>query len=170
MAHGERRPGAEVLRNLSMFAIVLYHCQMFGLWAWQPHYWCDALHAPLMWHVPAFAAISGWFGIRFSWLKFLRVLGIIFFYSAVAIVYQGGRLKIDAGWYGGTYLGLMLVSPILNAAADSLCRRGGAKALSALGLFALMLFFNWLPRHGFTACAPRGVGGMTLVMLSFFFI
>jgi len=88
----QRSDGVELFRCLSMFVIVLYHtwCHgifgpdngMMNLQAWWTVFFC----ALLIWHVDGFVAISGWFGIRFSWRKLVTLYGVILFYSLLGIV------------------------------------------------------------------------------------
>lgn len=166
----------ELLRCVLMFLIVLYHSQMFG--AWHDAWWNEYFHAMLIWHVPAFVAISGWYGIKFTWRKFARLWGLVFFYSVVgfAITYLEhgavslNKFRVDGGWFGATYLGLMLISPFLNAALERLRQLPVMETLAIVGLGMLMITLNWLPRQLYTGVAPKGCGGSTLVMLASIYV
>ena len=121
----------ELLRCLLMFAVVLDHSAVFGplIGSWQGEFLFLATGPA----VSGFVAISGWFCIKFSWNKWLRLL-------ALAIVFRGGVWLFDVGlyllgqapsipsagfgtdWFVGAYLGLMLFAPLLNAGLEALAQ------------------------------------------------
>lgn len=78
----------ELLRCLLMFAVVLDHSAVFGplIGSWQGEFLFLATGPA----VSGFVAISGWFGIKFSWNKWLRLL-------ALAIVFRGGGMAFRCG-------------------------------------------------------------------------
>lgn len=132
-----RNPNVEVLRVMAMFMIVLYHSFCHGIYGYKfanlTDWWTMFFSDLTFWHVDAFVAISGWFGIRFSIKKFVSLYGVILFYSVIGCVswwlldrstFGVESVRVTGGWFGGSYLMLMLMAPLLNGAVDRL--RGGA--------------------------------------------
>lgn len=159
-----------------MFAIVAHHCYVYGVHSKVPGLWTALFTTMICWHVDAFLSISGWFGIRFSWWKLLRLLGQISFYSCLSVAFllarakegaDWSRIRLSGGWFGDNYLALMLLVPFLNAAIERLSGEYRKAAWSAWGLFALLMTFAWLPTHGFGLLAPRGVDGHSLMLFVF---
>ena len=180
----KRNPSIEVFRCLLMFCIVLYHCCLFNVQLPDKSYhdalpiWMLPFCMGLIWHVDGFVAISGWFGIKFTLKKFFRLWGLVLFYSLLSVGVSkfvlGDALSLHSfiiygGWFTATYLGLMFVSPVLNAAIDHL--KDDPRTLRfAIGLFAAMMFLNWVPTHLNSAVEPCGVGGSTLVNFMFLYL
>ena len=147
-----REGGIELFRCLLMFMVVFHHCCVHGPFT-------DTWTAMLFFvitipAVDAFVAISGWYGIRPSTVKFFKLIGLFAFYSLsiwllMATRWLTGaedelpRFSLSGGWFGAAYLALMLLSPILNAGLESL-KETPRKLLSAWGLFALAMILNWL--------------------------
>lgn len=76
MLHTMRRPEVELFRCVLMFLIVLYHAYMHGIFGPEHSiarktWWGFLCSSMLVWHVDGFVAISGWFGIRFSFKKLI---------------------------------------------------------------------------------------------------
>ena len=170
-----RNHGVEVFRCLLMFMIVLYHCTKFGIFSECNEWWIFCFTALLLWHVDGFVAISGWFGIRPTLAKFMRLYGVVLFYSVVSFMYvtlKSGELtfrnfKLIGGWFVGAYLALMMIAPILNAAVDGLVGNSKKTFISAWLLAFAMMTLQWLPGHLFTGVAPWGVSGGTIFTLGF---
>lgn len=129
----KRDSAIELYRIVLMFLICLLHSFQFGI---SPNkYWCNAL----MWAVCGFVFISGWFGIRFSLSKWLRLLCLGFVCGSVSIAIawlldiqvtpKQMAYILARQWFLCAYLMLMLFAPILNMAFDTLrpsnCLGGG---------------------------------------------
>lgn len=172
-----RKGSIEVFRCLLMLLIVFYHAWYYGLFGYEhgmySHHslWTLVFSALIIWHVDGFVAISGWFGIKFSWRKFLSLYALILFYSILGTVLryfmtEQLAFNVSGGWFGGGYLMLMLCAPFLNAAIESLSQNCGQLVL-AWGLLALGVTLTWLPKHFFSAVAPRGVCSCSFFTLLF---
>ena len=74
------------------------------------------------WHVPGFLIISGFFGIRFNWMKVIRLLGVCYGCYWLTIPFRAwppsliSLLLPHGAWFLPFYLVLMIFSPILDAA------------------------------------------------------
>jgi len=102
--------------------------------------------------VNSFTMISGYFGIRLRWRGISVFLGQCLFYSVFVTAFMSIIIPEAVGpkqwfeswmilshtdlWYVPAYFGLMLLSPFLNAGAESLSRRQFGASL------ALFVFFN----------------------------
>jgi len=122
------------------------------------------------WHVDAFLAISGWYGIKFSWMKFARLYGLILFYSLLNMAYcrfyAGGKASITGGWFGNTYLMLMLLAPLINLGVEKLCERSRREIFSVWILLVAAMMLKYLPFH---AIKPLGTGGFSIVTFAFIY-
>lgn len=169
-----RNANVELLRCLLMFLIVLHHSAFHGYWKDQSSPWLLTVlfTALTSWHVDCFIAISGWFGIRFSWEKFLNLWGLIVFYSGVSVavsLFMGWKVGFDAiisaGWFGGCYLMLMLIAPLLNAAIDCLHSQGKKILVKAWALMIFGVLMNWLPLHGLSGISFQGSYSVILMIV-----
>ena len=75
-----RKSNFELLRLLAMFLIVLYHI-FIGTYEANPDFTSRSLWIPLHLGVPVFILISGYFHIKFSWSKFLKLVTVLFVYT-----------------------------------------------------------------------------------------
>lgn len=176
-----RNSAVEVFRCLLMFAIVLGHSYYHGIFGvdcespFSKTWWHFVFNTLLIWHVDGFVAISGWFGIRFSWRKFLSLYGQILFYSIVGIIayllFAGNppplrRLFcVSGGWFGGSYLLLMFIAPLLNVALDSLQEKGNRVLVGTWAVFAIGFFLATPVINRVSAVRPTGFGSHTALTL-----
>ena len=119
-----RNPSVEAWRCICMFAVVFGHVIVNN-------------HVGRMdgfvWHIPGFLLITGFFGIRFSWRKVAKLLGICYGCYWLTIPFHNGAITFmdlvlpHGGWFVPFYVVLMMLSPILNAAI-----RGGNHKQMAL--------------------------------------
>lgn len=163
----------DVFRCLAMFLIVLGHVYQYGTY-YHVSKWFDLVFGLyLCWHVDAFLALSGWFGIKFTVQKFVRLWGVIALYSVVSLVI--GRccfgmsvpFRITGGWYGNTYLCLMLVVPLLNAGIEGLIAKGRKTAWLAWCGFAAVMWINWLSGNSYIGLVAYDIGPFSLVQMVF---
>lgn len=124
MGTNKRDPGIELYRICLMFGICLLHCVCQGMWRgiWP----CNLLG----FCVPGFVFISGWFGIKFSLSKVIRLYSIPVYASLLAPLCGGVMgngywidvLRVwdaDGGfWFIHAYVILMLFSPLINMMFD----------------------------------------------------
>ena len=176
-----RNTSVDTFRFLLMFLIVLHHCFIHGLWSNTESLWRIVFTVAIGWHVDGFAAISGWFGIQFSWRKWFDIVGIILFYSILSSIWAlataetiptnpldlGRLVHISGGWFGGTYLGMMLLSPIINTAIDGLSTQGRSHAIKAWKLFALCVLLGWLPLAILLGIGAAGVSAYSICTMVF---
>lgn len=126
----QRDGGVEVFRCLMMFLVVLCHTIGGAL----EHNKLPLIAITLL-GVPGFLAISGWYGIRFTWKKWFSIVALTAYYSVfVYLMTRVGShygyckgpnaLRLAGGWFMGPYLALMLLAPILNAGLEALLAKG----------------------------------------------
>ena len=167
-----RNASVDLLRCVLMFLIVCHHAAYDGYYATDTDSWYLGLlfSALIMWHVDCFIAITGYYGTKFSMTKFFKLYGIVLFYSAIQACYSYFVLKvplykvakIEAGWFGATYLWFLLIVPFLNLALvkiSSLERRLGLRIWLILNVGVIL---NFVPFRRF-GVFPHGGGGMTLL-------
>lgn len=164
----DRQSNFEMLRLLSMLFIVFYH-----LLRWfvkdNPSY--DSLRAiwiPLHVGVICFVLISGFFRIRASSRGFILLLGVLFIYSIPNMFFgiKGAHNTHDVihslmfisrsdFWFVKTYLGLYIISPLLNRFFDH----------SSIGeqWYMIMAFAIVSVYYGLLARNPAYVEGKNLV-------
>ena len=177
-----RNMSVEAFRCLLMFLIVLGHslsfwCGSKGFAEWPG--WCLVFAGLIIWHVDAFVAISGWYGIKFSFRKFIYLLSIIAFYGlfneVCACVWGGGGfswtwLYKRGGWFAPCYLVLMLSSPMINAAVDAIAARSKIVLLLSWSLMAFAFVASWSPLHLLTGINAIGFGHQTFLMMAFVYL
>lgn len=166
----QRKNSIELLRCLLMMLIVFGHSCYYGALPWTKCYWLMAIILSIRWHVDAFVAISGWFGIKFRWSKVAKLIGVFAFYSCLSWCVKGRIGEVSGGWFGGTYLMLMFMAPLLNAGVECLIKESPRVALLAWSAFAAGMILNWLPHHAFTGCVPNGGGSHTILTLVFVYV
>ena len=127
MASPNRDTGIDLYRIVLMLGICLLHCIHKGM------HDCRPLTMSLLSCVDGFVFISGWCGIRFSWGKVLRLYGVAAYAAIVCALYSmmGENCSVNAFlqstldlwkgfWFLHAYVLLMLISPCINAAFESL--------------------------------------------------
>ena len=157
----------ELYRVFLMFLICLIHSSGYGI-APNPYF-----TGGILWAVCGFVFISGWFGIRFSVSKMLRLLatGVFcggltaliahFFLDLPVDCREIGHLMLRP-WFLCAYMVLMLLVPFLNSAFDNFRRiKNGFVA------FLFLLMWNWLSRTDIKFCLPiaYGLGDYTFMMM-----
>lgn len=176
----KRNPAIELLRCLLMFFIVLSHSAHHGLWHGDESQkiLIFVFTGLLNWHVDGFVAISGLYGIKFSWRKFLRLWGMCAFATGLSVLFSlktgiGWRpslLVVNGGWFVGTYMMLMLMAPFLESAIDAIVARGRQAVISTWGLVVVGTVLSWLPVHLLSAVAPSGAGGISFLCMMFVYV
>lgn len=153
----KRDCGIELYRCLLALGIVFIH--VIGQYASEYHW----ISASLMWCVDGFVFISGYFGIRFSYKKLIRLVVdvlIVLSVSSLAISSVCGELDPMANvwrgflfnWFIVSYLVLMLCAPMLNEALGKSCM---------VAVSFLLLAFGWSYFASFnitSSLVPRFVG------------
>lgn len=165
----KRNPIVEFLRCALMFLIVLRHCYHCGMFRSETGAW-TLLYGPLIgFHTDAFLAISGWYGINFTWRKFSNLLCVVLFYSAVSFVCScsveqgGGGFYVNGGWIT-TYLMLMLMAPMLNCAVEWLLTKPLGDRLKIWLPFAVGVTLAWGAGNWRFMDCPNGWGASCVTM------
>ena len=166
---GNRNIGVELLRILLMFCIVFGHCCSHG--AFQNDRLVLTAGATTFFAVNAFAFISGWFSIKTTPLRFLRFVGIGLFWSIIVWI-LGGGFRLHMGWYGNSYLALMLLAPYINGGIDYMIDKRGLNTMVAtLLLFLTFTWLMWLPLRMINVdLVPNGFGPKTTFTLVVMYI
>ena len=171
--HKERNTSLDLFRCVCMFLVVLYHSYQHSAYWHVSRIYDIAFYYLLFWHVDGFLSLSGRFGIKFSLGKFWRLYSVIVFYSVLSIVI--GHLclgvkvpfRITGGWYGNTYLCLMLVVPLLNEGINGLVAKGARFAYCAWLGFAVVMFVNWMSGNSYIGLIAYDIGPFSLVQMVF---
>jgi len=138
-----RNMSIELMRIAMMFGIVLLHVIT------QAHHFTEGgvftrkfinLLSPC---VEGFVFISGYFGIRLSFDKPLRLLGLVGLYAiALCVPFTSNRsayIWATHNWFVYGYLVLMLMSPALNAAFENRTRQ----EILRIGVPILLAVYGW---------------------------
>ena len=138
----ERNRALDVYRCLLMFGICLLHSIS------QAGYNVPWANNMLSWCVPGFMFISGWFGIKFSLIKVIKLFGISLYCAVAFVVFDalfsdstGGNCLVrvydiaKGQWFLNAYVIVMCFAPMVNLAID----RMTVKELYPLVLVA----FGW---------------------------
>lgn len=149
MSASNRNGSVELFRCLLMYGIVLLHCvHRFP----QIGYWVEQMLLPC---VCGFVFITGWFGIRFSFSKILKIYGVQAYCLLTAAFIDGRIARPDfqwttiltgGYWFGHAYVVLMLLSPLVNSVVERLmqvCSREEALKFCGAILPLLLLVFAW---------------------------
>ncbi len=181
---GKRNMSVEAFRCMMMFLIVLGHSASFwwrakGIEFGGMPYWLFVMVGLLVWHVDGFIGISGWYGVKFSFGKFLRLLAMILFYgvlgAALRCAVHGEPFSLTwlwnrGGWFMESYLALMLCSPLLNAGVEGLAAKSKKALLSAWAMLAFVFTVSWIPKHLFTGINAIGFGHHTFLLMAFVYL
>lgn len=148
----------DVYRVCLMFGICLLHsiAQAGHNTAWAANM--------LSWCVPGFMFISGWFGIRFSLAKVIKLFGISLYCAVVFVAFDAHFSNSPEGncfvrvyniakgqWFLNAYVIVMCLAPMVNLAID----RMTVKELYPLVLVAFgWSFATTLPVAGYLPTSP----------------
>ena len=127
-----RQSNFELLRLLSIFFIVFYHLLRWFVQGNPAFDWVRALWLPLHVGVVVFILLSGYFHIRPSSRGLILLLGIVLVYSIPGMVFGIKNaenthdvlhslmfISRSEFWFVRIYLGLFLISPLLNTFLDN---------------------------------------------------
>ena len=173
-----RNGNVEVFRCLLMFLIVAYHSFIWGPCFASKAAWTYCFTVLICWHTDGFLAISGWYGIRFRWSRFIGLLGQLAFYGALSLLYcwlSGAGCRdvtygFMGGWFGSSYLVLMLLSPLMNRAFESGWENRRGLVLTGVGLLAAALFASWITgRFGAGMVQLKNFGVHSVLLLVYLY-
>ena len=154
-----RQSNFELLRIVSMFAILLSHVLIHGFKEidnfeqTDNYFFHQLVNSFLMIHVNLFLLISGYWGIRLKWSGFYNLFKKCFFYSAIIYLVWTisnqesvnlhdflGRAsfiyKKNPWWFVYVYIQLYALSPVLNVVINNVSQKQYIKIL------CLLLFVN----------------------------
>jgi len=155
----------EALRIFSMFCVLMVHTTFKACGApgqeeitqapWESLYFCTIASLSLI-GVNCFVLISGYFGIKPRLKGILNFLFIVYFYRfglyCSGILSAGGGISskmllklldpFSGEWFVGAYLGMYLLSPMMNAFMEKASREVLRKYV--IVLLVLELMFGWL--------------------------
>lgn len=152
-----REQSVELLRIVLMILIVFGHFMLFGYHSRTNSDGTLNLSAYLsplyLYHVDAFVFISGYFGIKLKWRKFILLIVKMVIYSLFAIglaslLMPDFRITISSlfnniypfsacdWWFMAQYLFLMLLSPFINAGMEKLDRKQAT-------ILTIVLYLSW---------------------------
>lgn len=166
--------GIAVFRCFLMFLIVLHHCCCHSVYVSET---VAYLFFPMtLFAVDGFVAISGWFSVRFSWMKVAAFVVLACGYGVVLSALSFWFVKLGwlpkpvlswaAGWFTPCYLALMFFSPLINAGIKSLAEQSQKVLLGAWGLMSLAIVMNWT-HLGWNVA---GLGSHTFVTLLYVYV
>lgn len=176
----QRNGSVEFFRCLLMFLIVFWHCYdcgPFGRGA-DPAMW-SAFFALTFWHVDGFIAISGWYGIRFAWSKVIRLWGLMAFAALSSILLSCATrmpmrkemFNISGGWFGGSYMLLMFMAPLIESALICGMKLSRKHLLYIWSVFAVGMTLAWVPFFSrFLGVHPAGGGGWSFLTLMYVYV
>lgn len=146
-----RQSNIELCRIITMMLVLTVHSSFatFGGPAeWdKPYYGLIVAQCLSVVGVNVFVLISGYFSIKLKKQSLLRLLFCCLFYAIVSSVYSFFNHSFsfrhllfvsEANWFIAAYIGLMLLSPILNAFLDN-----SSKKELGLMIVILLLFQTW---------------------------
>ena len=127
----KRQSNIELCRILSMLLIVFLHSTWtsigFPKSGESVHPVIIAFYAFSIVGVDVFLFISGWFSVKIKKQSLFNLFWIIMFYGIVRVVLKlyDGSFSIDdvlfvskSNWFVISYIGLILISPVLNIFVD----------------------------------------------------
>lgn len=154
-----RDASVECLRCILMFLIVCVHTWGHGVWKEDRSFWTLIFTVFTYWHVPAFVAISGWYGIRFSFTKIFSLWGMFLFYSLLSVLYtfifnraefNVRTCMVYGGWFGGAYMMLLCFSRFANIALDQLAKMPLRDVFMTWGVFVIAFSCHLFPFRALT--------------------
>lgn len=146
-----RQSNIELCRIISMMLVLTVHSAFatFGGPAeWdKPYYGLIAAQSLSVVGVNVFVLISGWFSIQIKKRSVLKLLNCCLFYAVVSSVFSliNHSFSIkqllfisEANWFIAAYIGLMVLSPILNTYVENTNKKS-----LGISIFILLAFQTW---------------------------
>ena len=163
-----RQSNIELCRILSILLVVLVHSQIsvFGFPRAEgiDTFLVYALESLSIIGVNVFILISGYFSIRLKFKNIINLLYICLFYmtllNILRVATDSMELKYlffisQSNCFIPRYIGLMILSPVLNAFCDNASKKTFQYVVIAITLFSCywgFLLYNWWPdfHHGYS--------------------
>lgn len=180
MNRSPRDPSIELYRVLIVFGICLLHAVLFS------GHNNQNISCNLTFCVDAFAFLSGWFGMRFSWRKVFRLLGTALYSAVVISVVRmliderinitaliplvGQAMRMDAWWFLYAYIVLMSLSVFAEPVLKDCALRHDWRGALQMSMPLLVCIFVWAfmgdlpPLKSYVPRSPgmTGFSGLTL--------
>lgn len=144
----KRNDNIETLRVVAMLFIVLGHVCVFrdggGIVE-------KGVASFGVWATNVFAFITGWYGMRFKPEKIYKMLALGLYAAFLLCIgsyfmHGGVRFAYSLGWFGNAYLALFLLSPLINAAIETLTKNDDVRPLrNTWIIYSFAMLLNWLP-------------------------
>ena len=148
-----RNSSLELVRLLAIFMIVFYHLILFFVEPIDPSPIYKAVQIPVHIGVILFVLISGYFGIKPTFLGFFKIMCVVaVYYLPLRLWYvnqmgMGGMAMLDSFhilsktpyWFVRTYLCLYLISPMLNKCLKDISFRDRMYYIFAFTVIAVYL-------------------------------
>lgn len=148
-----RNSSLELVRLLAIFMIVFYHLILFFVEPIDPSPIYKAVQIPVHIGVILFVLISGYFGIKPTFLGFFKIMCVVaVYYLPLRLWYvnqmsMGGMVMLDSFhilsktpyWFVRTYLCLYLISPMLNKCLKDISFRERMYYIFAFTVIAVYL-------------------------------
>lgn len=153
----ERQSNIELCRIFAIFCIVFSHSLspfLFGGGAARPDCWWMAVmgHISTM-GVNTFILIAGYFSVKSKKTAYLNLLYICFFYLLVRLAicaFTGVRPTLNmflfvsrSSWFIPMYIGLLLLSPMLNGYIDNIDKK--TLTMMVVALLVFDFWSDWIP-------------------------
>lgn len=153
-----RQSNLELLRIVAMFFIVVGHV------FWHGFHQEASLHVPVrsvvIIGVNLFVLISGYFGINLRLKGLFTIIGVVLFYSGISVVVRWCFGSMDLSfmsyiqllspfsftnyWFVKCYIGLMLLSPLLNAGLAAILKNKNNSIFFLMSLSYINFIGGWL--------------------------
>ena len=176
-----RQSNVELCRIFSILMVLLLHSD-FAVFGW-PSSWSEpnvpllALESFCIVGVNVFVLISGYFSIKVKKETFIKLFYICFFCAIVktifdvivdGVIHYSNFLFISrSNWFIPAYLGLVIVSPVLNAFCENSSRKQLLTVIASLLVFEC--YFGFIP--SFSSYAAKGIThGLSVFHLSFLYL
>lgn len=151
-ARTARQSGFELLRIVAMLFIVLYHFLRWFVQDNPSHQVLQAFWLPLHVGVVCFVLISGYFRIKPSSKGFIKLIAMVLVYSLPGVIIEIRNawnwsdvihslmfVSRTNYWFVRTYLGLYLLSPMVNAFLDHSSIKVKWYMLAVTGIISIYL-------------------------------
>ena len=178
----KRNSSIELLRIISIFLIVL--CHVCALMDWDNsidlNKWIvGGVNSFGNVAVSCFVLISGYFGVKFKWRKFLELIVITTLYCTIVAAFRFGNnpkelllafMTVPAYnlWFIVCYLILMPLAPYINKFAESMSSKEYKNLI--IILIIILCIFPTLTVKGATNAIVLRQGGKNLVYMLFLYI
>lgn len=156
-----RQLNMELMRVVAMMLVLLVHACFLSYWPMKADFIAAPVKSAVETYLEAialvcvncFILISGYFSIRPKWKSLLNLLFLIYFYKFIFwgldLAFNGfstvnlvKTLYPFTDWFVGAYLGLYLISPVLNKFIEDATEK--QLRISLIAYLGVQVTFGWL--------------------------